>query len=252
MAYLNEFGDDIAAVFSTEDIRAAVSAEVQPLSRWGRDMPEYFSGLDLGQAQDYSALVVLEHSHIPDPERSGRSLNRFDVRHLHRWQLGTSYPAVVADLTAWYQLLPLHQTTLVVDATGVGRAVVDMIRQSQLPAEVRAYTITAGREEGNDTVPKKDLVGAVLAALQTRRLRFAETLPLCPTLERELEMYRVKVTADRNETFSAFRDKDHDDLVLALALALWYGERNAPAPPTPRTPRPQLNPFSRLHPDTFR
>ena len=31
MAYLNEFGDDIAAVFSTEDIRAAVSSQVQPL-----------------------------------------------------------------------------------------------------------------------------------------------------------------------------------------------------------------------------
>lgn len=31
MAYLNEFGDDVAAVFSTDDIRRAVSAEVLPL-----------------------------------------------------------------------------------------------------------------------------------------------------------------------------------------------------------------------------
>lgn len=31
MEYLNEFGDDLAAVFSTDDIRAAVSDEVQPL-----------------------------------------------------------------------------------------------------------------------------------------------------------------------------------------------------------------------------
>ena len=31
MAYLNEFGDDVAAVFSTDDIRRAVSADVLPL-----------------------------------------------------------------------------------------------------------------------------------------------------------------------------------------------------------------------------
>jgi hypothetical protein len=31
MAYLNQFGDDVAAVFATEDIRAARSADVKPL-----------------------------------------------------------------------------------------------------------------------------------------------------------------------------------------------------------------------------
>ncbi len=215
-------------------------------------MPSYFSGLDLGQAQDYSALVVLEQDTIPDPECAGKTVNRFDVRHLHRWPLGTSYPAVIADLTGWYQQRPLHKTSLVVDATGVGRAVVDMIRQSELPADVRAYTITAGAAEGNKTVPKKDLVGAVLAALQTRRLRFAESLELRSTLERELETYRVKVTSDRNETFGSWREKDHDDLVLALALALWFGERHSGWPTGPRKPRPQPNGFGRLHPNTFR
>jgi hypothetical protein len=32
--------------------------------------------------------------------------------------------------------------------------------------------------------------------------------------------WRMKVTADRNETFESWRERDHDDLVLALALAL--------------------------------
>jgi hypothetical protein len=31
MEYLNIFGDDIAAVFSSEDIQAALTDEVQPL-----------------------------------------------------------------------------------------------------------------------------------------------------------------------------------------------------------------------------
>lgn len=189
-------------------------------------MPSYVSGLDLGQARDHAALVVVEQERISDPDRPGHSANRFDVRHLHRWPLGTSYPTVITDLQAWFAVAPLRDTPLVVDATGVGRPVVDMIRAAGLPADLRPYTITAGTAEGDATVPKKDLVGAVLAALQTRRLRFAEALPLRPVLEKELETFRVKVTADRNETFAAYREKDHDDLVLALALAVWYGERH--------------------------
>ncbi len=190
-------------------------------------MPDYFSGLDLGQAQDHSALVVLERGETPDPDRGGgATANRFDVRHIHRWQLGTPYPAVITDLHAWFSGSPLHGTALVVDATGVGRAVVDMIESSGLSADVRPYTITAGFRPGVGTVPKKDLVFAVVAALQTRRLRFAEGLALRPVLEKELETFRATVTPGRNETFAAWREKDHDDLVLALALALWYGEAN--------------------------
>ena len=34
---------------------------------------------------------------------------------------------------------------------------------------------------------------------------------------------RVKVTLAGNETFEAWRERDHDDLVLAVALALYVG-----------------------------
>jgi hypothetical protein len=49
------------------------------------------------------------------------------------------------------------------DATGVGRAVVDMPLEAGLPARVVPVTITAGRQANSDgrggaNVPKKDLV----------------------------------------------------------------------------------------------
>jgi len=91
-----------------------------------------------------------------------------------------------------------------------------MIRASGAGATLRPFTITAGKERTGSTVPKKNLVSAVLVPLQERRLKFAEQLELTPVLMRELEMYRVRVTTDRNETFEAWREKDHDDLVLAL------------------------------------
>ena len=48
------------------------------------------------------------------------------------------------------------------------------------------------------------------------------------TLARELELFRVKVTASRSEVYESWRERDHDDLVLALALACWAGTRPAP------------------------
>ena len=50
----------------------------------------YYSGLDLGQMQDYSARVVLEHTSKHDPARLGKRVYHFAVRHLHRWPLGTA------------------------------------------------------------------------------------------------------------------------------------------------------------------
>ena len=41
-------------------------------------------------------------------------------------------------------------------------------------------------------------------------------------------MFRVSVTSDRNETFAAWREKDHDDLVLALALAVFDSQLSVP------------------------
>jgi hypothetical protein len=89
----------------------------------------YFLGLDLGQAQDYSALVVLETTDT-DPPRT------YAGRHLQRWSLGTSYPTVAKDAAGIAEAMALSwrgRVTLAVDATGVGRAVVDLLRREPMP-----------------------------------------------------------------------------------------------------------------------
>ncbi len=192
-------------------------------------MKGIITGLDLGQSQDYSALVMIEQSAIanPDPEYPKEKVNRFDVRHIHRWELGTRYPKIIADLKEMFgQSSELQGSTIIVDATGVGSGVVDMVRNAHLNANMKAFTITHGFLPGEETVPKKDLVAAVLTALQTERLKFAGELELREILEKELEMFRMEVASDKNETFAAWRERDHDDLVLSLALAVWYGEKN--------------------------
>ena len=183
----------------------------------------YYSGLDLGQMQDYSALVVIERTTHPDPARPGKTVYHFAVRHLHRWPLGTAYPAIVTDVKTLFAAAPLAGSILAVDQTCVGRAVVDLFRSAGIGGQLWPYTITHGESGKGCTVPKKNLVGAVQVPLQDRRLKIAESLPLAPVLTEELQLFRVKVTLSANETFEAWRERDHDDLVLALALAMYVG-----------------------------
>ena len=185
---------------------------------------DYFLGLDLGQASDYTALAVLER-----PGADGGDL-AYALRHLRRFPLGTPYTAVVPAVCRLAAGTPLRgRTTLVVDQTGVGRPVVDMLRRAA-DCRVVPVTITSGLAatvagDGSRHVPKKELVSGLQLLLQSRRLRVARALPEAQALVRELEAFRVKVTAAAHETFGAWREGQHDDLVLAAALAGWLAER---------------------------
>lgn len=189
------------------------------------DPPLYFSGLDLGCLSDYSALVVVERNTIPNPDKPGGTLYTFDVRHIHRWQLRTPYPTIVEEVKEMYAKPPLAKSVLVVDQTGVGKPVVDMFRAAKIGASLRPYNITHGSGVTGQTVAKKHLVGAVQAPLCSGRLRFAKGLALTAALTKELENFRVNVTESRNEQYSAWRESDHDDIVLALSLALFVADR---------------------------
>ena len=74
-------------------------------------------------------------------------------------------------------------------------------------------------------VPKRDLVAVLQVLLQTRRLKIAGNLAEAPRLMRELTDFRAKFTPSANEVFRPEKSSQHDDLVLALALAAWTGER---------------------------
>ena len=190
-------------------------------------MSDYFVGLDLGKSADYSALAVVEVDEDFD-EDTRRWLRRHAVRHLKRWPLRTPYPAIVAEVVGMLGKEPLEGARLVVDQTGVGAAVVDLFRTSGVEG-LTPVLITAGNAvsrdgEGVFHVAKKELVSTLQVLLQEHRLRIAPALQYAETLEKELQTFRVKITAAANETFEAWRERDHDDLVLALALAVWHAE----------------------------
>ncbi len=194
--------------------------------------PTYFIGLDLGQAQDYTALAILERPNAGGGERT------YLCRHLQRWPLKTSYPTIVADVSRIVRSPELKggqaQATLALDATGVGAPVVDMFRAAHLPVHLVPIQITGGSEVSHDgdvsRVPKRDLVSSSQVALQTGRLKIAPELPDAQTLVRELQNFQVKINLETaHDSYGAWREGTHDDLVLAVALALWVAESSVGA-----------------------
>lgn len=185
-------------------------------------MLKFYLGLDLGQAQDYTALCVLERI-------NNSKAADFHVRHLKRFHLGTSYPAIVERVKElMYSPEIDNDVKLIVDATGVGRPVVDLLRDAGLrPVPVN---ITAGNieksEKGYRNVPKRNLVSNLQVLLQSKHLKFAGGLPEADILVEELLNFQVKITTHANDIYGAWREGVHDDLVLSVALAAWYATRH--------------------------
>jgi hypothetical protein len=112
----------------------------------------------------------------------------------------------------------------------VGAPIVDVLKKEKLPVKLHPVTITAGNaftQEGSHFhVPKRDLATAVKILLDSRRLKISTALSQHALLTRELEDFRVKInTKTANDSYEAWREGQHDDLVLATAMACWYAER---------------------------
>ncbi len=173
------------------------------------------------------------------------SLPSYDIVHTERVPLGTPYPQVeriLRDLLGRPELAPgrfdgtdrgieggdRQPPELVVDATGVGAAVLDHLRVAGLkPVGILIHggdAVTRGSWVWR--VPKRDLVGTVSVRLQNQSLRFTNAGPFAGILQRELLNFRVKIDpVTSHDSYAAGRDGDHDDLVLATAVALWWGDR---------------------------
>jgi len=233
----------------------------------------YYVGLDLGQAQDYTALAILEQQIWTGPEVDWADFGVFFpegvesggwispsavgpkyaerilsvnahyrlgplaadsplfVRHLERYPLGTKYGEIVASVRNLLTREPFRRrmryTRLLADKTGVGAAVVDSFYEKgvyPIPISIHGGS-TVTEEVRGFRVPKRDLVASVQTLLQNGRLKIAPEMELAPVLKSELLNFRVKINpATAHDSYEHWREADHDDLVLAVALACWYQE----------------------------
>jgi hypothetical protein len=181
----------------------------------------FYVGLDLGQKRDHAAVAVVE---------KGADESHFGVRHLERMPLGTPYPDVVERVREMVRDEKLvGRCSLAVDGTGVGAPVVDLLRSAELGCDLSAVTITAGDHESQSgevwSVPKRDLIGGVQVLLEKGELRIARELREAGALMRELLDVRMTMAGSGRVRLGADGFGEHDDLVIALALACWRAKR---------------------------
>jgi hypothetical protein len=185
----------------------------------------FFLGLDLGQRHDPTAIAVVERMDLLRPYQ-GPLFHSVRVRHLERVPLGTPYPGVVARVREIVRGSEIAgQCALVVDGTGVGAPVVDMLRAARLGCNIVPVTITGGEKAHRSgsawSVPKQDLMASVQVLLEKDQLKIAKGLRELGALMRELTDVRSTTRSSGRVRLGADGCGEHDDLVIALALACW-------------------------------
>jgi hypothetical protein len=209
----------------------------------------FYIGLDLASLSDFTGICILqhvryvsvdEHAIVRDPSQAPPldepakpamepSRDEFHVRHIERVRM--NYVDQIAHLkTRITQVAKETPNTpdLVVDETGVGRPIVDMLRAENV-APIIPVTITGGmhvtKANGSWHVPKRDLASTIKALLGTDQLKIVEGQKHSNTLQQELQNFRVKVNmSSGHDSYEAgaWRENPYDDLVLSTALACWW------------------------------
>jgi hypothetical protein len=237
--YLCAFVDTDEALVPGDVVEAAFDGSVNTLFGGGGGIArgrELFVGLDLGKRQDHSALAVVERV---EEVRGRNALTlawerepRLRVVHMEEFRVGTLYGEVaqrVAELVRREEMR--GRCEVVVDGTGVGSAVLEMLQGTLCPAAGRAaallvpVVITGGEREGLSGsggayhVPKKSLMAAMAAPLESGELKIAGGVGCGEVLRKQLRDFRALPGGGGSGR------QEHDDLVLALALACWRARK---------------------------
>ena len=188
-------------------------------------MSDYFIGLDLGFTTDFSALSIIERYFEREYEYFEEFQKPyFNLTYLERFQV--PYPEIAQKIRILFEDSRLRRAgVLVVDATGVGLPIVQMLESEEVKPVPIIITSGEMAVESKDgwNVPKKHLVSSLVALLQSGRLKIAADLELAKIFVEELQNFSYKIDRKTgHESYEAKKEQIHDDLTVAVALAAWY------------------------------
>ena len=175
------------------------------------------AGLDLGKVRDPSALVVAE--------------KRGDLYRLERIDEWTPREEDLSDV------IPIVNTcgadVLAFDAGGKpGKKLTKkLLRLAVMPAypllatHQRKPAEQVAEKGGLIFVPKAELVRVYIDVLAARRLCYPESLPLAWKLSEQIRLYRESRDPVYGHTSWSAPPGEHDDILSAVQLMLWLGER---------------------------
>lgn len=184
---------------------------------------------DLGQANDYTAIVAIKDQALPivDDGKVVIGPRERTIVFADRFR-GVSYVSVVDYLIRLRNAPPFAgKAELSIDATAVGRVVADLMWEQNV--DFHAITMTAGQEwsrKGRYVSAGKTFMIENLAVLfAAGDLKFARDLPLRAEIEQDLASFTTQTTAAGNQVIAQSRSAGgHGDLGIALILAAFSGQ----------------------------
>lgn len=237
--YLCQFGDLEGALFRGEWIERAMKKDFGAMEFWrpghltallpmhvdvGRGQrPKLILAIDIGRDGNPSAIVIIELTVRElglDKTTYMQALRKvFRVRWLEKIPLGTPYMDVVRRVKELVATDALKgRCDVVVDATGVGGPIVELLREAKMGCAVVELVITSGQSDGGEgmdrKVPRKNLLYGLERALSEEELEVAASLEESGALAAEMAGVRVKG-----------KTKGADDLTMALAMGVWWGRK---------------------------
>ena len=213
-------------------------------------------GVDIGQQKDPTAIVVCQvlerlgrempprvpQKYVPQwmmPNARQDIVPRqietyYEARHIERVKLMTPYPDVAQRVAAiaTSPALSGSRVMMLVDITGVGRPVYEMIYDAVsilsggqghgTPGiRMRGITFTHGDryDRAQGRLGKAYGVSRMQALFQQHCVKLPPRHEEAQAMMRELKDYEIKVDVDANDKYGAFSVGSHDDLATALILA---------------------------------
>ncbi len=179
---------------------------------------------DLGQANDYSSVVVIKDQALPvvDKDRIIVGPRERTVVWADKFR-GVSYVDVVDHLIQLKNAPPFGgKSDLAIDGTSIGRVVSDMLNEQNVPHW--AIQMTGGQEwrKANAryvNAGKTFLIENLAVMFASGDLKFAHDCPLRPDIEADLASFTTKTTAAGNQIITQSRSAaGHGDLGIGLIV----------------------------------
>lgn len=218
-------------------------------------LKEYTMTVDIAKKADYTGIQIYKKKPkiIYGKKLLGQRdmlINYFDLVRQEKLQ-GMNYNAI-AERVLLLSTVPnlLGKCDIIVDGTGVGEAVVDIMRELNLKPYSIVFTGGDTVREVYDTVnnvfggrnnirgamktlkqinvPKKDMVDAANLVLQQGLLRFAPNVKYREDFLLQLTKFKGKINEKGNIRYEAESENIHDDLVACFLMFAWWQHYQEP------------------------
>lgn len=179
----------------------------------------YIISCDIAKSMDYAAICILQ-----------KGSAGYLLRSIGRLPRGTEYTKTAEHLRDMVNAPSLQlggrMPILVIDGTGVGAVMEDILRAWRLP--LVSVKIHGGNKTtmgpGIIRVPKRELIRTLHAAYNTGRLKAPEDLAGWAPFVQEMQAFKVRINPKTGHD-SYNGEGEHDDLVCSVAMGILVGDR---------------------------